>query len=565
MTELKNRKNVLNKTTSREKLNNLDDESLKSEKMQKQKQQTSDSIIKNFNMMSKISKSYESFHKVRDSLLSSSSGYTNYRGFLNLCVVLLVMSTGRLVIENILKYGFLVRIDIPILFIQDPTAWPSLLVIVCLNFFIMLEFYLEKKLEREEISGFAGNILCYSNVLGALVLPAAYLWYREANPISSFFALATCCVVSMKLISYFQVNKFYRLKRKVTRINSEQLLTAPISTKTDQTNTNTSPKSKNNKNSFKQQKKSDKNNNNTTEQNVDAESKNNISKTLDETNETNGSLNNINSDVSESSSNNTSAYSEEYLIESKCEPLVDYPENLTIKDIYYFIAVPTLCYEINFPRSDRIRKRFLIRRLCEMAFLLVLQYILIQQWIVPILQNSKMPFRETNILRILERLLKLAVPNHVVWLIGFYCFFHSYLNALAEILKFGDREFYRDWWNAEDVSVFWQNWNIPVHHFCLRHIYKPLLTQGISKFQASLIVFFISAFFHEYLVSIPLRMFRLWSFLGMIMQIPFAAFVKKFLHGHYGNMAVWISLIIGQPIAIIMYIHDYYIDFFKHV
>jgi hypothetical protein len=38
------------------------------------------------------------------------------------------------------------------------------------------------------------------------------------------------------------------------------------------------------------------------------------------------------------------------------------------------------------------------------------------------------------------------VPNHVIWLITFYCFFHSYLNVLAEVLRFGDREFYRDWW-----------------------------------------------------------------------------------------------------------------------
>jgi len=39
----------------------------------------------------------------------------------------------------------------------------------------------------------------------------------------------------------------------------------------------------------------------------------------------------------------------------------------------------------------------------------------------------------------------------------------------------------------------------------------------------------------------------------------------KFLHGNYGNMAIWLSrlsLIIGQPLAIFMYIHDYYIDYF---
>ena len=35
--------------------------------------------------------------------------------------------------------------------------------------------------------------------------------------------------------------------------------------------------------------------------------------------------------------------------------------------LYYFLLAPTLCYELQFPRSPRIRKRFLLRRLCEMV------------------------------------------------------------------------------------------------------------------------------------------------------------------------------------------------------
>lgn len=38
------------------------------------------------------------------------------------------------------------------------------------------------------------------------------------------------------------------------------------------------------------------------------------------------------------------------------------------------------------------------------------------------------------------------VPNHFIWLIFFYWFFHSSMNFVAELLQFGDREFYRDWW-----------------------------------------------------------------------------------------------------------------------
>lgn len=62
-----------------------------------------------------------------------------------------------------------------------------------------------------------------------------------------------------------------------------------------------------------------------------------------------------------------------------------------------------------------------------------------------------------------ERLLKLAIPNHVIWLINFYLIFHSLLNAIAEILRFADREFYLDWWNAESIQYFWKTWNTPVN------------------------------------------------------------------------------------------------------
>lgn len=436
----------------------------------------------------------KSYHKPRDSLLSSSSGYTNYRGILNLCVVLLVMSSGRLVLENLLNYGFLVRFDLPLEFISDPTAWPAMLALICTNIFIFFALHIERKLEKDKIEEKRGNFLSIFNIFVALLLPAIYLWYRKANPVSSLFALTCYMCVSIKLWSYFSVNRAHRETRRLAKAGKLP--------NTDENDNFLSPKEKK------------------------------LQSELDETKEPQ-------------------------------QVLVKYPDNLTYKDMYYFMAVPTLCYEINFPRTKKIRKRFLIKRIVEMAFLCTLSFILIQQWMVPILLNSEESFREANVIRIFERLLKFAVPNHVCWLIGFYCIFHSYFNILAEILQFADREFYREWWNSESVGEFWKNWNIPVHNFCMRHIYKPLLSFGVTKFQSQFIVFFISAFFHEYLVSIPLRMFRIWSFLGMIMQLPFAFFCMKFLHGNYGNMAIWVSLIIGQPLAIFMYIHDFYIDYYR--
>lgn len=244
---------------------------------------------------------------------------------------------------------------------------------------------------------------------------------------------------------------------------------------------------------------------------------------------------------------------------STSELYVSYPGNLSMKDLYYFTFAPTLCYELNFPRSKSVRMGFLLRRLFEMLLLTQLLVGLTQQWMVPVIQSSMKPLQEMDFSRMIERLLRLAVPNHLLWLIFFYWFFHSSMNFVAELLRFGDREFYRDWWNAETVTYFWQNWNIPVHKWCLRHFYKPLLRTGVNKLVSQSAVFLASAFFHEYLVSVPLRMFRLWAFMGMMAQLPLAWFVGRYLKGNYGNAAVWLSLIIGQPIAVLMYVHDYYV------
>ena len=177
---------------------------------------------------------------------------------------------------------------------------------------------------------------------------------------------------------------------------------------------------------------------------------------------------------------------------------VVYPENLTLNNIYYFIFAPTLCYELNFPRSPRIRKTFLCRRFGEILGISSLQYCLSQQWILPILRTLDRPLNQYSTLENIERLLRLALPNHLIWLLLFYVYFHSTLNLLAELLCFGDRLFYRDWWNATDLYEFWNRWNTIVHDFCKRHVYQPLVTQcGFNKLIGSLVVFAISAFFHE--------------------------------------------------------------------
>jgi diacylglycerol O-acyltransferase-1 len=408
----------------------------------------------------------------RPSLLSASSGYENYRGFLNLLYVILGIGSFRLVLENILKYGLLVEFDWPLRFVQDPTNWPSVFLIVLINFFILFQYWLEIKLSKisRKTSYLSFQII---NLSLLLIFPPLYIHNRQPNPAGAFIAVCLYSMVFLKLVSYSHIN--YRCRQNLLEKKDLKILS---------------------------------------------------------------------------------------------KGLIIYPNNLTIKNLYYFMFAPTLCYELNFPRSPCIRKGFICRRFGEIFVISSLQYCLSQQWILPILRTLDRPLNQYSILENIERLLRLALPNHLIWLLLFYVYFHSTMNLLAELLCFGDRLFYRDWWNATDLYEFWNRWNTSVHDFCKRHVYIPLVYQcGFSKFIGSLVVFAISAFFHEYLISVPLRMIRPWSFLAMIVQVPIGLAVKRVKNENktYGNMAVWISLILIQPIAILMYIQDlFYRDFVKH-
>eukprot|EP00986_Skeletonema_menzelii_P019846 scaffold29400_cov303-Skeletonema_menzelii.AAC.1 len=137
------------------------------------------------------------------------------------------------------------------------------------------------------------------------------------------------------------------------------------------------------------------------------------------------------------------------------------------------------------------------------------------------------------------------------------------MNLTAELLRFGDRVFYQDWWNAREVSAYWRLWNMPVHYWLVRHLYFPSVRVGFSKTGATFIVFFFSAILHEVLISVPCHNLQIWSFLAMMGQLPLI-FITKMIdkrmpRSSIGNFIFWISFcFIGQPMAMLLYTIDYW-------
>jgi len=241
---------------------------------------------------------------------------------------------------------------------------------------------------------------------------------------------------------------------------------------------------------------------------------------------------------------------------------VQYPDNITQGNFLYYILAPTLCYQQRFPRTHRLRKRWLLRRCIELLLCLGLMGILVDQYIHPTIENSLQYPDRDDWIHFASRVLKLSLPCMYLFLCGFYSLFHVWLNILSELLMFGDREFYRGWWNATTIVDYWKMWNLPVHHWMLRTVYFPLLDRTGSKRQALLIVFFISAVFHEVLIGVPCHLASGWAFWGMLLQAPLmlvTSWANKFFNNEQlGNIIFWIIFcVLGQPTCLLLYYTEY--------
>jgi len=249
-------------------------------------------------------------------------------------------------------------------------------------------------------------------------------------------------------------------------------------------------------------------------------------------------------------------------VEVVAERKVDYPDNLTLHNLAYFLVVPALVYQTSFPKSKRFRGRWIIWNVVHLLVAMGVLMIITEQYMAPTIKTSVAPLRELQVVGIIERLLKLAVPTLYGWLIIFYGLFHVWLNILAEITHFGDREFYKDWWNATTIGDYWRLWNVPVHKWLLRHVYYPCIRRRVPKTVAAVAVFFVSAVFHEMLVGVPLHMVRFWAFWGLMFQVPLlflTDYIKKRANSNQiGNYVFWFTFVIfGQPMAIMLYYHDW--------
>lgn len=69
--------------------------------------------------------------------------------------------------------------------------------------------------------------------------------------------------------------------------------------------------------------------------------------------------------------------------------------------------------------------------------------IITEQYMQPTIANSVIALAQMRWVQMFERILKLSIPTLYGWIFIFYTLFHVWLNIVAELTGFGDREFYK--------------------------------------------------------------------------------------------------------------------------
>lgn len=116
----------------------------------------------------------------------------------------------------------------------------------------------------------------------------------------------------------------------------------------------------------------------------------------------------------------------------------EYPNNINFWNFTLFMWIPVLVYETQYPRNERIRKRYIIRKGAYILSILYLDYLIISEYILPVLMNYYQ-------YSVIQSIYLLMLPMLAFCMLTFFLIFENMLNFFAEITRFADRLFYQDW------------------------------------------------------------------------------------------------------------------------
>lgn len=246
-----------------------------------------------------------------------------------------------------------------------------------------------------------------------------------------------------------------------------------------------------------------------------------------------------------------------------CGELVKFPGNVNIKNFFNYTMYPTTVYELVYPRTKKIRWKYLFEKLCALFGVIFLMLVVAEHSIYPLVQKCN-DMRTKNLssydkaVFFLLTLFDMIPPFMMEYLFVFHLIWDTILNAVAEVSQFADRDFYGPWWSCTDWSEYSRLWNKPVHRFLLRHVYHSSISAlNVSKLWATLLTFTISSIVHELVMYTIFGRLRGYLFYFQMGQIPLVLLSRsRFMRGKkvLGNVICWFGFVSGPAIICTLYL-----------
>ena len=240
-----------------------------------------------------------------------------------------------------------------------------------------------------------------------------------------------------------------------------------------------------------------------------------------------------------------------------------YPKNLTLSNFADWTCLPTLVYELEYPRQEHINWWYVLEKTTATFGVLCVMMVISQAFIYPpVLKTMEMKEAGMPIEQrwqefpfiVSDMLFPLLIEQLLTW----YLIWECILNVLAELTKFADRGFYGDWWNSVTWDQYARDWNRPVHNFLLRHVYhSSISTFHLSRNAATFVTFLLSALVHEMVMAIMFKKVRGYLFWMQLLQMPLVTMSRsKLMKGRVvlGNVIFWMGLFVGPSFLTSLYL-----------
>ncbi|KAL0119828.1 hypothetical protein PUN28_007927 [Cardiocondyla obscurior] len=227
------------------------------------------------------------------------------------------------------------------------------------------------------------------------------------------------------------------------------------------------------------------------------------------------------------------------------------PSGPKFSQYLYFLFAPTLVYRDEYPRTRKIRWTVVIRNFVEVILAIFYLAFIMERFVL-----SNYDYR-TQRKWVAKNIIEDSIPGILYFITGQYLLLHSWMNAWAEMLRFGDRLFYKDWWTATTYHAYYRTWNTVVHDWLYTYIYKDMYEIVVpqNRMVSALTVFFVSAAFHEYILSFSFRFFYPVMFILFgVIGVPLF-FVRKMITS---NVFMWFTWSVGNGIIFNLYCMEYY-------